>query len=105
MTRQSYFSCLRPVHIPFVTRVHERTISQYAPITVDDPFGFRIITMPARERGAPRVLAKSAATPWHRRSARLRTTPQESTSAGQLQIPRSAEKRTSIYTVRVKDET
>lgn len=49
MIQRSYFSCLRPVHFLFVTCVHDRLISQYAPIAVDDLFGFRIITAPARE--------------------------------------------------------
>lgn len=52
MTKRSYFSCSRAVHILFVLRVHDSRNSQYAPRRADELFGFRIITASAREKGA-----------------------------------------------------
>lgn len=52
MIKRSYFSCLRPVYFPFVARVHDYVMCQYALSTTYDPFGFRIITVSAREWAA-----------------------------------------------------
>lgn len=92
MIKRSYFSCLRPVYFPFVARVHDYVMCQYALSTTYDPFGFRIITVSARESG-PRA---AVSAPWPAR---------ESTSDGQFRSPQRAEKRTSIYIVRVREET